>query len=148
MFLFFSQYWATMIFFWSANSYYCFFTPRKLYNQSLINISHNILQLLMYCTLLQVLLPICNSPWQMSHCLGISISCGLKCNPASSLLLLAMNSHNLFTGAMTLPNIDGYGSDVLTTEEESMTFTFYSFSVSRISTTYIISPKYNRCYQA
>lgn len=45
-------------------------------------------------------------------------------------------------------NRDGYDSDVLTTEEESMTSTFYSFPVSRISTTYIISPKYNRRYQA
>ena len=102
----------------------------------------------MNCTLLQVPLRICSSPWKMFHCLGSSISCGLKCNPASSPLLLAMNSHNLFTEAMTLPNIDGYNSDVLTTEEESMTFTFYILPVSRISKTYVILPKYNGRYQA
>lgn len=41
-------------------------------------------------------------PWQLSHSLEISTSCGLKCNSPSSSTLNAMNSHSLFTRALNL----------------------------------------------
>lgn len=86
----------------------CSLTSNILHDQTMIRISHSTLQPLL-CLTLATSTPLCSSPWQMPLSLGISASWGLKCNPASSSPFCVMNTYNIFfTGALTLPNIDGH----------------------------------------
>ena len=117
-----------------------------LFYQNMFKISHNTLQPLV-CFTLATSIPLCSSPWQRSHSLDISTSCGLKCDPASYLSLHGMNFHNLvFTGALILPNKDGQNSDDLITEEP-MLFTVCIFLVFCISMKYVTLPRFDEPHQ-
>lgn len=109
-------------------------TPNKPYYQNMIKRSHNTLQFLIYLALLLFPFPI--SAALHGRCLIASTSQHPVLSNATQLHLHCFTQWTLtiFSLGLTLPNIDGYYNDELTTDEEFITFTFFIFLVSRIIT--------------
>lgn len=103
-------------------------TPNKPYYQNMIKRSHNTLQFLIYLALLLFPFPI--SAALHGRCLIASTSQHPVLSNATQLHLHCFTQWTLtiFSLGLTLPNIDGYYNDELTTDEEFITFTFFYLS--------------------